>query len=142
MADSERLQIGEVAKRSDVSVETIRYYEKIGLIREPERFESSGYRAFDPGVIDRLENIKRFQDLGLTLEEIGRIYNVDIEGESSLEEVSDLANEKLEEVDRKIKNLEGLRDQLSSLSEVDDPDEAKEILAQVRGELDQEDANS
>lgn len=63
------LEIGEVAKLSAVGVDTIRYYERLGLLPEAPR-RSSGYRVFDERTVERIQLVKQLQDLGLTLQEI------------------------------------------------------------------------
>ena len=63
------LTIGAVAKRVGVAIDTIRYYEREGLLPEPER-RASGYRSYDEGAVRQLRFIRRAKDLGFTLEEI------------------------------------------------------------------------
>src|SRR5690625_930488 len=69
------LQIGELAERCSVNKETIRYYERIGLIPKPIRSES-GYRLYTEQIINRLKFIKRIQELDFTLSEIGKLLGV------------------------------------------------------------------
>lgn len=69
------LTIGEIARQSNVHVETIRYYEKRGLIAEPPRTES-GYRMFSQETITEIKMIKHAQELGFTLEEIKKILAI------------------------------------------------------------------
>src|SRR5688572_2124118 len=66
------LKIGEVARRAGIGVETLRFYERSGLLDRPARTEG-GYRLYDAGALKTLEFIKRAQSLGFTLEEIKRI---------------------------------------------------------------------
>ena len=66
------LKIGEVARRCGVGIETLRFYERSGLLDRPARTEG-GYRLYDAGALKTLEFIKRAQSLGFTLEEIKRI---------------------------------------------------------------------
>ena len=63
------LKIGQVARLANVSVDTVRYYERVGLL-PPARRRSSGYRVFDETAVDRIKLVKQLQDLGLTLEEV------------------------------------------------------------------------
>ncbi len=63
------MKIGEVAKQTEVGIETIRYYERIGLLAEPQR-KPSGYRQYDKAVVARLQFIRRTKELGFTLAEI------------------------------------------------------------------------
>ena len=68
-AHMKAMQIGEVAKLSGVGIETIRYYEREGLLHEPQR-RPSGYRLYDAATLKRLEYICRAKELGFTLSEI------------------------------------------------------------------------
>ena len=69
------LRIGEVSKRANVGIETIRYYEREGLLSEPER-KPSGYRQYDEAVIARLQFIRRAKELGFTLGEIRELLGL------------------------------------------------------------------
>ena len=69
------MKIGEVAKRSGVGIETIRFYEREGLLQEPER-RPSGYRQYDESTIKRLEYISRAKELGFTLAEIRELLEL------------------------------------------------------------------
>ena len=69
------LRIGEVAKQSDVGIETIRYYEREGLLAEPDR-RPSGYRQYDEAVVARLQFIRRAKELGFTLAEIKELLGL------------------------------------------------------------------
>ena len=69
------LRIGEVAKQSDVGIETIRYYERQGLLAEPDR-RPSGYRQYDGAVVARLQFIRRAKELGFTLAEIKELLGL------------------------------------------------------------------
>ena len=71
----EILTIGQVAKKAAVNIETIRYYERRGLIPEPPRQES-GYRQYTSGFVERIQFIKRAQALGFSLDEISQHPNV------------------------------------------------------------------
>ncbi len=65
----ERLKIGEVAARAGVSVDTVRYYERVGILPTAARRES-GYRIFDETTVERIKLVRQLQDLSLTLEEV------------------------------------------------------------------------
>ncbi len=67
---SGRLKIGELAKRSGTTTKTVRYYELLGLLHEPERTES-GYRLYDDKDVERLTFIRKAKSLGFSLTEIG-----------------------------------------------------------------------
>lgn len=68
----ETLTIGQLAKNAGVNIETIRYYERRGLIPEPPRRES-GYRQYSPEFVTRIQFIKRAQELGFSLNEIAEL---------------------------------------------------------------------
>ncbi len=69
------MRIGEIAKRCGIGIETIRYYEREGLLLEPER-RPSGYRQYDESTVERLEYIRRAKELGFTLAEIRELLDL------------------------------------------------------------------
>jgi MerR family transcriptional regulator, copper efflux regulator len=71
----ELMQIGELARRTDVSQRTIRYYEQLGLLQPAER-EGAGYRYYDEQTIKRLEKIAALKNLGLSLEEVVEVIEL------------------------------------------------------------------
>lgn len=109
------LKIGQVAKATDLSVEAIRYYESLGLIREAPR-TASGYRQFEPEVVRRLRFVRRAQELGFSLEEIRELLELRATPEAAASEVQELARAKLAEVDSKLADLTRLRDALQTVS--------------------------
>jgi MerR family transcriptional regulator, copper efflux regulator len=106
--------IGQVAKRSGISVETIRYYEKEGLLEEPERKES-GYRQYQQDAITRLSFIKQGKELGFSLREISELLSIKSDGKNLCHEVKQLAQEKLDNIESKIKMLQRMRKSLKKL---------------------------
>ena len=78
----EHLSIGEVAKAAEVGVETVRFYEREGLIAEPPR-RQSGYRQYPSDTVPRLRFIRRAKDLGFTLKEVGELLD-DLRGRHSV----------------------------------------------------------
>jgi len=109
------LTTSELAKNAGVNVETIRYYERLGLISQPPRTES-GYRIFSPEVIRRIRFIKRSQDLGFTLEEIHKLLTLTDSERFSCWEVKQFASQKLEEIELKIRDLQNIKSVLQDLS--------------------------
>ena len=105
------LKIGEVAKRSGVGVETLRFYESRGLITPISRTQA-GYRLYDSSVFDRLVFIKKAQLVGFSLDEIARIIDESADGSRPCAEVRRLAAEKLADLERKIDELVRYRDEL------------------------------
>ncbi len=105
-------QIGSVAKKTGLSIHTIRYYEKRGLLQKPSR-GPGGFRLYSPETVDRLLFIQKAQDLGLTLKEIGKITCC---GDKGLGPCCDLATDlfsrKVDELEEKIQELEGMKGRL------------------------------
>lgn len=114
------LRIGEVAKASGVAVETLRFYERRGLLGRPARTESN-YRVYGAAVLERLAFIKRAQAIGFTLDEIGEILAESAEGRLPCRHVRATARRKLEELDRRIGELRRYRAELArTLAEWDE----------------------
>ena len=111
-----QFRIGELAEKCSVSKETIRYYERIGLIPEPDRTES-GYRMYSQQIIDRLNFIKRMQELGFTLNEIDKLLGVVDRDESKCRDMYDFTVLKLEDIQRKIEDLKRIEQMLMDLKE-------------------------
>jgi MerR family copper efflux transcriptional regulator len=104
----ETLSIGQVARRAGVGVETVRFYEREGLLQEPAR-RASGYRQYPEEVVKHIRFIKRAQQLGFSLKEIGELLTLRVDGHSSCEQVKERAVAKLAEVERKIVELQRMR---------------------------------
>ena len=109
------LTIGQVAKESGVSVETIRFYEREGLIRKPPQ-RPSGYRQYDPDVIRRIRFIQRGKDLGFSLREITELLSLRVARGSTCADVRARALSKMKDIDTKITVLQGMRGALVRLS--------------------------
>ena len=110
------LTIGQLAKESGVHLETIRYYEREGLIPAPPR-KSSGHRAYQPGAAQRLLFIKRVQELGFSLSEIRGLLTLRAAPDEDCSEVCRRAQEKLGEVRAKIRRLQTIAEALQHLTE-------------------------
>jgi Hg(II)-responsive transcriptional regulator len=108
------LRIGEVAARAGVNVQTLRYYERRGLLSEPRR-APSGYRLYSAETIRILWFIKRAQELGFSLEEIDRLLKLRDDRVTSCEDVQALAQQKIEAVEEKIRRLSALQVALEEL---------------------------
>lgn len=106
-----QLTIGKLAQAAQVSVETIRYYERRQLIEQPPK-PAQGYRRYPKTTLARVLFIKRAQELGFTLEEIDNLLAL---GESHCEEVQGLAEGKLAEVRAKINDLHRMEQVLEQL---------------------------
>ena len=107
---------GKLAKAANVYVETLRYYEKRGLIPEPPRGES-GYRLYPIDSVERVSFIKGAQELGFTLEEIKDLLELRIDPHSDKGDVKRSALDKIKEIDGKIAALTKMRNALTSLAE-------------------------
>jgi DNA-binding transcriptional MerR regulator len=105
--------IGDIARQSDVTPSTIRYYEEIGLLTAPPRSEG-GYRRYSTATLEELAFIKKGQGLGFSLEEIGEILKLSRSGEAPCSHVLDLADRNLAAADERIKQLQMFRDRLAA----------------------------
>lgn len=108
------LSIGEVAKRSGVGIETVRYYEREGLLSEPER-KASGYRQYDPEAVRLLKFIRRAKQLGFTLKEIKSLLTLRETKSATRADVREQAQAKLADIDEKIRDLSNMRSALQTL---------------------------
>jgi len=119
------LRIGEVARRSGMGVEALRFYERRGLLGRPARTESN-YRVYDESVLERLDFIRRAQAVGFTLDEIGEILAESADGRSPCRHVRELARRKLEELDARLAELRRHRADLArTLADWDERGEEK-----------------
>lgn len=108
------LTVSRVAKASNVNIETVRYYERRGLISKPPRTES-GYRMFSHEAVDDIQFIKRAQDLGFTLEEIKNLlYVYKKEDYFPIEDMYQFAAVKIQEIEEKINHLNNFKSLLES----------------------------
>lgn len=109
------MRIGEVAERSGVNPTTIRYYEDIGLLPEPERTRS-GYRDYAGGAVARLSFIRAAQSIGLTLGEIHEVLALRNRGETPCPQVVTLLDQRAVELAERIAALEQMRRELLQLA--------------------------
>jgi len=105
------LKIGEVARRAGVSVETVRHYERRGLLPAPRR-SHTGYRLYDPGAAERLRFIRTARELDFSLDEINAIFTRSARGQVPCGCVRELLANKLSRLDRRLDELIRLRDEL------------------------------
>ncbi len=103
------LTIGDLAKRTGTKVETVRYYERIGLLPCPSRTAGS-YRSYDAGYLGRLRFIRRARDLGFSLDHVRELLSRADQRDRSCAAVDGIARQHLAEVERKIAELGALRD--------------------------------
>lgn len=107
-------QIGELARRTGCAVETIRYYERIGVLPAPTR-SASGYRRYGDDHLKRLLFVRRCRDLGFSLEAIARQLALADKKDLSCCEVDAMAQLQLTEVRRKIADLQALERELAGI---------------------------
>jgi len=111
---SENLAIGDLAKATATKVETVRYYERIGLLPKPAR-TSGNYRSYSPMHLARLSFIRRARDLGFSIEQVRELLGLSDQRHRSCEAVDAIARQHLIEVERKIRDLQALRHELDSI---------------------------
>jgi Hg(II)-responsive transcriptional regulator len=111
---SQTLTTGETAERAGVNVQTVRYYERRGLLPEPPR-TSGGFRQYEPEHVDRIRFIKRAQELGFTLDEAGELLDLRATPEADRADVRAVAQEKQEEIRHKIRDLQRMQSTLDDL---------------------------
>jgi MerR family copper efflux transcriptional regulator len=109
------LTIGQVAARSGVGIETVRFYERQGLLAKPLR-TPSGYRQFDEDVIARLQFVQRAKELGFTLCEIKELLSLRVDAQTTCEDVRARAEAKIADVEDKIKSLQRMKKALVRLT--------------------------
>ena len=103
--------IGKLAKEAGVGVETVRYYQRRGLLAEPPAM--GGYRRYDANHLERLNFIRRAQGVGFTLEEIGELMTLNDTRDHRL--ARSLASEKLHNIETRIEQLNKVADALRQL---------------------------
>lgn len=111
------LTIGRLAKEAGVNIDTVRYYERRGLL-SPDGYRESGYRLCDPEAARKLRFIKNAQELGFTLDEIAGLLRLRVSKGVRCENVKKKARAKLESVEEKIARLEAIRKVLKDLIRV------------------------
>ncbi len=110
------MKIGELGDRCDVTAKTIRYYESLGLLDEPER-TASGYRDYGDEAVERLRFIRDAQATGLTLAEIASVLELKGAGERSCSHTIALIEAHVASIDAQIQQLTDARSELSRLAE-------------------------
>ena len=99
------LKIGDVARRAGVGVETVRYYERRGLLKEPAR-NAAGYRQYAEDAVARVRFIRRARELGFTLKEIGELLALRHDPSASKADVKQRAEAKIIVIKAKIRDLQ------------------------------------
>ena len=109
------MRIGELASQAGVDVQTIRYYEREGLLEAPARTRA-GYRAYGPAHLERLNFVRHCRSLDMPLAEIKRLIELSTEKSISCDEVNAMVRTHLGRVQAKRKSLEALEKQLAALN--------------------------
>ena len=109
------MRIGELARQAGVDVQTVRYYEREGLLDAPAR-TASGYRAYGPRHLERLNFVRHCRSLDMPLAEIRRLIELSRDTRVSCDQVNTLVRTHLERVQAKRKALQALEGQLEALS--------------------------
>lgn len=108
------MQIGELARTTSTKVETIRFYEKIGLLPEPGR-TAGNYRDYGPAHLARLSFVRRARDLGFTIDQVRELLALSDDRNRSCGAVDSVARAHLAHIDHKIADLRALRRELDEL---------------------------
>ena len=126
---------GQVAREAGVNVETIRFYERKGLIQEPPRRES-GYRQYPSRVVNRIRFIKRAQELGFSLKEIDELLELRADGPEACPDVQTRAEAKIVDIENKLHTLQKMQAVLKKLIREcshHTPEDACPILESLEG---------
>ena len=107
--------IGQISKEAEVSIETIRYYERLKLLPAPKR-TPSGYRQYCENCIARLRFIKNAKELGFSLKEISELLALRIKPRTTCANVKEKTDKKITDIDEKIKRLQAIKKALKKLS--------------------------
>ena len=113
--NSKSLTIGRLAREAGINLETVRYYERRGLLPKPPR-SASGYRLFPADAAPRLRFIRRAQELGFSLMEIRELLALRVSPRTTSAEIRKRTEAKIADIDHKIKSLESMRKSLRKLT--------------------------
>lgn len=107
--------IGKIAKQAGVGVETIRFYEREGLIKQPKKAVNQGFRLYQLEDAQKVRFIKRAQELGFTLKEVKELLKLNSSRQATCEDVRLKAEAKREEIEAKIADLERMKKSLKAM---------------------------
>lgn len=108
------MRTSELAGRAGVNTETLRYYERRGLLTRPPR-TTGGYRDYPPSAVELLRFIKRAQELGFTLDEIEELLHLNNGGPDSCDAARTLAEHRRADLEARIRDLQRMHDSLADL---------------------------
>lgn len=109
------MTIGKAARRAGVGVETIRFYEREGLIRQPRKPATSGFRSYPDETVERIRFIRQAQELGFSLREVSELLALRADPSADASGVHARAAAKLDQVNAKIHQLQRIRQALKTL---------------------------
>jgi DNA-binding transcriptional MerR regulator len=110
------LKIGEVARQAEVSIDAVRFYEREGLLGRVRR-TSSGQRLYDDETVRRLAFVRRATALGFSLAEVKGLLSLRVSARMSCERVRERALTKMQDIERRIVELEAMRDALARMAQ-------------------------
>ncbi|MEK6407748.1 MAG: heavy metal-responsive transcriptional regulator [Acidobacteriota bacterium] len=117
------MRIGEVAAQAEVNVQTVRLYERLGLLKKPGR-RASGYREYTEDAVMSIRFVKQAKGLGFTLTEIKSLLDMRENGAHTIAEMRALAEARLSAIDEKIRQLQSMREAIHhGLSRCDCPEQ-------------------
>jgi len=108
------LRSGELAKNAGVSTDTLRHYERLGILAKPRRSDGN-YRMYSPDSVNRVQLVRRALAIGFSLRELAKILKIRDQGGAPCRHVRAIAEEKLAHIERELANLAAVRDQLRAL---------------------------
>jgi DNA-binding transcriptional MerR regulator len=108
------LRSGELAKSAGVSTDTLRHYERLGILAKPRRSDGN-YRMYPPDSVNRVRLVRQALTIGFSLRELAKILKVRDQGGAPCKQVRAIAEEKLAHVERELTDLAAFRDQLRAL---------------------------
>ena len=128
-----------MAAQARVNPQTLRYYERRGLIPEPDR-SSGGYRAYPPRAVEIVRFIKRAQELSFALDDVETLLHLSEGGPEGCDAAREMAQVKIADLEAKIEDLQAMHSALARLAQTcEQPREQREcpILAQISGDVEQ-----
>lgn len=108
------LTIGKLASASNVNIETVRFYERKGILKQPKK--QGAFRYYPEEYISRIRFVKRSQELGFTLKETQELLDLKIKEQSKCSDVLSKTEEKIQEINQKISDLKKMKKSLKSLA--------------------------
>jgi len=117
--NNNEMTIGKLAERVEVNLETIRFYQREGILKEPAK-RANGYRYYNDDDALRLNFIKKAKELGFTLKEIKELFEMNTKTRATCSYVKKRALDKVDEIDQKISDLKQIKSSLMELSKACD----------------------